>query len=456
MTLAGTARGLTYYDLAVVGTGTAPYTVNAYLYTDCPGLGGTLIPGTQQTWASIPADGYIYILSADFSDSPIRLPNTLWMIVTFSSADAGWVVADRAETGSTQDLYGQKDPLWVCDYWFGGPPNDYAGFWADIQCIDLPEPQGACCRTDHTCTYGTISACTAAGGLFMGEGTTCAGVNCASLNVGACCNTINWSCTLQTAADCAAAGGSFDGVGTSCTGACPEYRNEINPVTLSYNPGRPMAEDLTLAGTARDLSYFSIAVYGGGGGAFNLSTAFYTASPCSGGTMIPGTLVSGSGLPDGQVLNLTVTLPAPVTIPNNPWLVMEFSTAYAGWIVAETAEVGSTANTFGLAQYDGQQWTWTCNNTVSDAYGGFWVDVQCIDASKSGRVGIGPPILEVTPVPTPPNSVRLVHPPGENRPVPAARLLTAPPRTSIRRAPDDVQVSPSAPRLIRSVARAPR
>src|SRR5690606_25386137 len=119
---------------------------------------------------------------------------------------------------------------------------------------------------------------------------------------------------------------------------------------------------------ARDLSYFSIAVYGGGGGPFDVSAAFYDKSPCAGGAVIPGTLVSGSELPDGQLLNLNVTLPVPVRLPTNPWLVVEFSNPYAGWIVAEQAEAGSTANVFAVAAYDGQQWGWSCNQTVPDAY----------------------------------------------------------------------------------------
>jgi hypothetical protein len=456
MTLAGTARGLTYYDLAVAGTANHAYNVTAALYTNCPGLGGTLIAGTQRTWNGVPGDDSIYLLSADFS-TPVRVPDSVWMVVTFSTADSGWVVAEQAETGSTQNIFGQNDPPWACDYWFGPPPADYAGFWADIQCVAIPEAQGACCHTDHTCTQGTIPACTAFAGLFMGEGTTCATVNCASITVGACCDIATWTCTMKSAADCTAAGGSFDGVGTSCTGACPEYRNEINPVTLSYNPGKPMADDLTLAGTARDLIYFEVAVYGGGGGPFDLDVALYNGSPCSGGTILPGTLVSGAGLPDGQVLNLTVTLPAPVTLPNTVWMVMEFSTAYAGWIVAETAEAGSTANVFGLAAYDGQQWTWTCNNTVDGAYAGFWVSLQCIDAGKSARGGtVGAPMLQVTPIATPLESVRLVHPADEIRGTPGTRLLAVPAATKFRAAPVEVQPSSGALTPTRAVKRAGR
>lgn len=446
LTLAGTARGMTYYDLAVAGSGAAPYNVTAALYTDCPGLGGTLIAGTLQTWTGVPADGYIYTLSADFSASPIRLPDSVWMVVSFSTADAGWVVAGPAEVGATDDIYAEKDPPWACDYWFGGPPNEYAGFWANIQCVEIPAAQGACCHTDESCTYGTVPACTSTGGLFMGEDVACGSVDCSNITVGACCDTTTWSCTLATAEDCSAAGGSFDGVGTSCTGACPEYRNEINPVTLSYNPGKPMADDLTLAGAARDLKQFTIAVYGGGGGAFDLSTAFYTASPCAGGQVIAGTVVSGSGLPDGQLLDLNVTLPAPIALPNNPWLVVEFSTPYAGWIVAETAEAGSTANAFALAQYDGSQWNWTCNNTVTDAFAGFWADVQCVDAGAGGgRAAFGPALVEVTPHAGPASGVvQVINAAGEARAVDVGRLLRDRVLTRAERALGGVQVAPRA------------
>ena len=413
MTLGGTARGLTYYDLAVYGAGGGTYNVSAALHDDCPGNGGAAITGTKVTWSGVPADDNVYILSADMSADPVRLPDEVWMVVTFSTADSGWVLAEEAETGFTDDLYGEDEPPWACDFWFGGPPNEYAGFWANIQCIELPEPVGACCHSDESCTEGTLAACDGAGGMFMGEDTTCATVDCTGLDLGACCDVVNWGCTIVSDTDCAAAGGSFDGVGTTCLEACPEYQNEIDPVTLSYNPGQPMADDITLAGTTRDLAYFEIAVYGGGGGTFDMSAAFYDGSPCAGGAAIPDTLVNGYGLPDGQVLDLTVTLPTPVTLPDDPWLVLEFSNAYAGWIVAEEAEVGSTADLFATATYDGQQWTWDCNSQVTDVHAGFWTNIQCIEAGAKSRGPSGESaLLTVTPRDVPAGNIRLVRPPA--------------------------------------------
>ena len=57
------------------------------------------------------------------------------MVVTFSTSQAGWFRAEAAETGFTADLFGMNDPPWVCSYWWGGPPNPYAGFWANVGCI---------------------------------------------------------------------------------------------------------------------------------------------------------------------------------------------------------------------------------------------------------------------------------------------------------------------------------
>ena len=417
MTPAGTARLLTYYDLGVFGTGGSMYNVTASLYNKCPGAGGTQIAGTEMTWTAVPADDMIYILQADLSPAPVVLPNTVWMVVTFSSPNAGWVLAEQAEAGSTEDLFGQNDPPWACDYWFGGGPGEYAGFWADIQCVPAPPPEGACCHSDNSCTDGTAAECTASGGLYMGDGTLCLGVVCNTSSMGACCNVTDWTCTVTTAARCAAAGGKFDGVGTACVSACPEYGNGIDEITLSYNPGGPMADDLTLAGTARNLTYIEIAVYGGGGGAFDIGMALYDGSPCGGGQQIPGSYVSGSGLPDGQVLPLTVSFASPVPLPNTVWMVVEFSTPYAGWIVAEEAEVGSTGNYFALATYDSgsQQWQWTCNNQIEDPpnnpWAGFWVKLQCASGARAA-----PPPADAKPVLTvgPPlrsgRAVRVVRP----------------------------------------------
>jgi hypothetical protein len=135
ITLAGTARDMVYYDLAVYGGGGGAFDVTVSLYTDCPGDGGTLIADTTATWTAVPDDGYVYTLSADMSGGPITLPNSVWMVATFSTAAAGWVQGEQAEVGFTDDVFGQNDPPWGCTFAFSGSPAPYSGFWANIQCI---------------------------------------------------------------------------------------------------------------------------------------------------------------------------------------------------------------------------------------------------------------------------------------------------------------------------------
>lgn len=423
ITLTGTDRGLSYYSLAVYGEGGGSFEVAIDLYDGCPGEGGHPIPGTQASW-TVPADEYIYILEADFSAYPVYLPDTVWMVAVFDRDNTGWVVAEQAEAGFTDDLFAEEDPSWVCDYWFGGPPADYAGFWANIQCVDLPQPVGACCYPGGSCAEVTGPDCSAGGGMYQGDYETCDEMECGDLEFGACCDLEAWSCTTTSPADCAAAGGSYDGVGSSCLDACPEYGNEIDPATLSYNPGQPMADDFTLAGSARELIYLDFAVYGGGGGTFSLSAALYDGSPCSGGAMIPGTLIGADGLPDGQLLVLDVALPTPVTLPDTVWLVLEFSNSYAGWIVAEQAEAGYTADSFAMATYNEgtQQWEWGCSHLVGDppgsTYAGMWANLQCVHDGRGSRTGdAGGPTVTITPVEpdTAPSLVNDVQPQGHTR-----------------------------------------
>jgi hypothetical protein len=85
------------------------------------------------------------------------------------------------------------------------------------------------------------------------------------------------------------------------------------------------------------------------------------------------------------------------------------------------------------------------------------VSLQCIDAGKSARGGtVGAPMLQVTPIATPLESVRLVHPADEIRGTPGTRLLAVPAATKFRAAPVEVQPSSGALTPTRAVKRAGR
>lgn len=114
---------------------------------------------------------------------------------------------------------------------FGCPPN---GGWATFAALNvLCRPSGdwimratwtplnctpgsgACCLPTGACDIRLATDCTTLGGLYQGDGTTCAGVTCPQ-PTGACCFQATNGCLNLQMADCAAAGGVFGGNGTAC------------------------------------------------------------------------------------------------------------------------------------------------------------------------------------------------------------------------------------------------
>jgi hypothetical protein len=88
---------------------------------------------------------------------------------------------------------------------------------ADIDCI------GACCLPSGECQDASEAACIALGGDYQGNGIECLSVDC-PLPTGACC-LADESCIEVEEAACAAQDGVFRGIGASCddvvcTGAC--------------------------------------------------------------------------------------------------------------------------------------------------------------------------------------------------------------------------------------------
>ena len=55
------------------------------------------------------------------------------MTATFTTPESGWIIAEQAETGTTEDRYARDNP-WTCNATFGG--NPYAGLWANLRCIE--------------------------------------------------------------------------------------------------------------------------------------------------------------------------------------------------------------------------------------------------------------------------------------------------------------------------------
>jgi hypothetical protein len=136
ITLSGSGGGqLAFYDLGLYGGGGGDFDVTAGLYTNCPGYGGTLIPGTEFIWTGNPDNGSPVFLQATF-DPLVTIPHSFWMVVTFSTSQAGWFRAEQAETGFTANVFAINDPPWECTYSWGPPPNPHAGFWANVGCLE--------------------------------------------------------------------------------------------------------------------------------------------------------------------------------------------------------------------------------------------------------------------------------------------------------------------------------
>ncbi len=90
--------------------------------------------------------------------------------------------------------------------------------WSSIACTP---GVGACCLTSGVCQFGPVADCTAAGGVYQGDGSTCLTVTCPQPQ-GACCFG-NGACLNFTQSDCTTAGGTYLGDGTQCApnSVCP-------------------------------------------------------------------------------------------------------------------------------------------------------------------------------------------------------------------------------------------
>ncbi|MBN2560597.1 MAG: hypothetical protein JXQ75_06680 [Phycisphaerae bacterium] len=172
MTLAGVRRELEGYTLRVGASGGGTYTVDVWLYDDVDACPGTAIAGTNCTVAGLAADGYLNTVDCSTFAPGIILPNRVWMVVEFDNDNAGWLISDAAELGSTEDRFALWDttvPGWSsCYWWFGGEP--VAGFDATIYCNAGVD--GACCLYDPAadCQMMNVVECEAAGGdFYLGE-----------------------------------------------------------------------------------------------------------------------------------------------------------------------------------------------------------------------------------------------------------------------------------------------
>ncbi|MBI3833832.1 MAG: hypothetical protein HY287_05835, partial [Planctomycetes bacterium] len=247
MQLVGGAANLVYYELLVAGNASngSAFNTHVELWTGDPCLGtSTLIQGTQIDFTNIPNNLTAQNLEA-FIDPPVAIPGSVWMAVTFSgagAANAGWIVGEQAETGSTADLFSQNAPAPTGCSLFS-LTGHYSGFWANINVQLVQPPVGACCSGSN-CTQTTEAACT--GGVWQGAFTTCDPNVC---QAGACCS----GTTFNTCADSneAACRGTVFHPADSCgASACgPNFKiyedDFVTAVIVPVAQGQKWADDLT-------------------------------------------------------------------------------------------------------------------------------------------------------------------------------------------------------------------
>lgn len=131
MTLTGSgARELVYYDLLVYAFDGGYFDATVEIWDGCPGDGGEPIPGTQFTWTDLPDDNSAWLLEAELDHVP--LPETVWMVVSLSTDQAGWFVAGEPQKGYTEDLYAIDGAPWSCAETLD--TGSHAGFWARLRC----------------------------------------------------------------------------------------------------------------------------------------------------------------------------------------------------------------------------------------------------------------------------------------------------------------------------------
>ncbi|MCH8345253.1 MAG: hypothetical protein IH983_14885 [Planctomycetes bacterium] len=111
-----------------------------------------------------------------------------------------------------------------------------------VPCLDCdvdPDPIGACCFGNGTCSEETQADCISFGGTYQGDGASCSPNPCPQPPIGACCLVGNF-CAVVSSFTCTDSGGTYQGDGTNCspdpcippTGACCASDGTCGEVTL--------------------------------------------------------------------------------------------------------------------------------------------------------------------------------------------------------------------------------
>ncbi len=128
-----------------------------------------------------------------------------------------------------------------------GCSGDYQGNGTDCDPNPCGSPTGACCKSsgDNIVCFPDLHEvdCTAGGGYYLGDNSTCNGSPCSDAGIGACCYGCTNPCTLTTHDGCPPnvnGGDGWLGAGLSC---------ESFGFENICCPNLPDAQDCCVAGT---------------------------------------------------------------------------------------------------------------------------------------------------------------------------------------------------------------
>ncbi len=208
---AGAPCELSSFDLSVYGFGfTGAYDVAVELWTVDQQSSTPLapIPGAAAVFSGVGDGAYHKLLAGPFTG--ITLPEQVWMVMTTSTDDSGWLITEQATVGRTEDYFASYNGSVWNTLFFGGDP--WAGFGANLRCYGIA-PTGACCTdTAGTCIDGLLeSQC---GGRWLADATCDPDPFNPPCGTSACC-TIMGGCQDMLPSECE----TYDGevaLGLSC------------------------------------------------------------------------------------------------------------------------------------------------------------------------------------------------------------------------------------------------
>jgi hypothetical protein len=390
--LASGACSVTGYTLAVAGFGESgpTFDIQVSLWDGDPCAGGSMYPGSDVPIEGIANNGQKQVVNVPLAGPVAVTTDIVWLQVSFSASDAGWIVAEEAEIGYSRDLFSENDlpppdGAGCTRFFFEGTPP--ASFWATITCDLSFDPPGACCD-GATCSEITESECAVAGGAWLGAYTNCAPSPCVT---GACCSEQGFTtCTDTTEAQCVLFEGLFDDTTTCASEPCGAqyhvYRNNRPIAGLHTNDtGTILADDqLMAAGAPCDLASYDLDVSGlPFTGAYDVTAELWTMDEITGYPVmpIPGTRRVFENLGDGAYHRLLAGPFEGVTLPAKVWMIMFTSTDDSGWLIGQQATLGTTTDVF--AVYTGMGWD-LADLTDPPLWSGFRGNVRCYGTGPTG------------------------------------------------------------------------